>query len=337
MVGVVLYCFALNDWEWRLRRQIKRLDTSGLYEGADELYLLVSDIENSNEDLVKEIIADYPKYNLKHYTYNNCEAEALSLVDDLCRQNDDYKVLYFHTKGVFNKYKNFLTKEIDELKVNGVNSWVEMMEYFVVDKWRVCVQKLDTYDTVGVANNGNWWWGNFWWTKSSHVKKNTVFRDFYGGSRWHCEGWLHDANSDKENIKYYEMYKYTFDGHYTIIPSYLYNGEDISGIEFDIIDAKFGYFLEQRDEGRGLMTEEDKVFDVTEQIKDSVKKTNYKRITNDWSKYDFDSEFSNRFGSTLFCTLQKTLRVRFRTNIDPENEYVISSFMYHFLNIGYKE
>lgn len=336
MIGVVLYCFAIDDWEPRFRRQIKRIYDSGLYENANDLWVIFSDIENNNKNILDEILSPFQKIKVGYNTVNHAESIALSKVDELCRQNEDYKVLYFHTKGVFNKYKNFISKNIDDLKVRGVNSWVEMMEFFLVDNWKICVEKLNDYDTVGVTNNQNWWWGNFWWTKSSHVRKNIPIKSYYGGSRWQCEGWLHDANSDKENIKLYEFYKFYFDGHYTVIPKYFYDGTDISDIKIEILDAYFGYYAEQRDEGRGLLSFEDKLVDVTDELRDSVESTNYKRIRNDWGKYNLETKFLNIHGQTFMSTLPKTLRVRFKTNLDPENEYIVSCFMYFNLDIGYK-
>lgn len=338
MIAVVLYCYSINDWEERFKRQIERVKSSGLYDGADEIYVYISDPLNNSEEKIKNILLNYPKIILHYTTINHGEGyRAICKVDELGKQNDNYKILYFHTKGVFNKYKNFVNQEIDDLKVKSVNCWVEMMEYFLIDNWKTCVDKLDEYDTVGVTCNGNWWWGNFWWTKSSHLKKNIPMSDFYGGSRWQAEDWLHGANNDKQNIKPYEFYKFYFDGHYSIIPKYFYDGTDISNIKINIIDAKFGYFSEQKDEGRGIQNEENKIFDVTEQIRNSVAAFDYKRIRNDWSKYDFDSIFYKTFGHTLHCTLTKSLRIKFNTNIDSENEYVVTSFLYQLLDVGYKK
>lgn len=336
MIGVVLYCFVIDDWEKRFTRQISRLKSSDLYDNADDIYVVISDVNNNKKEYIEDILKEYPKIKMMYHIHNRAESLALMVVDDLCRSNQDYKVFYFHSKGVFNKYKNFVSKEIDPLKVSGVDCWVEMMEYFLLDNWKTCVQKLESYDTVGVTNNQNWWWGNFWWTKSSHIKKNIPIKDYYGGSRWQCEGWLHDSNSDKESIKKYEFFNFTYDPHYTVIPSYFYNGEDISDISINIIEAKFGYFSEQRDEGRGLLHDKDLILDVTEQILSSVENVDKKRILNDWNKFNLEVMFLENFGSTLASTLPKTLRIKFSTNVDPENTYIISSFFYHLLDIGYK-
>jgi hypothetical protein len=331
MIGVVLYCYTINDWQPRLLRQINRIHSSGLYDNADELHLVICDVENNKKELIESLIVGLPKIKLDYQTRNLAETPGLMKVDELCRNNDNCKVLYFHTKGVFNKFKDFGTMQVDELKVNGTNSWVEMMEFFLVDNWKKCVDKLDEYDTVGVTNNHNWWWGNFWWTKSSHVKKNVPIKDYYGGSRWSCEAWLHESNSEIHSIKPYEFYKFFFDAHYSTIPKYFYNGSNISDINIEIINAKFGYFSQQRDEGRGPQHDNDLFVDITEVVKDSIKIIDDEIYFFDYQKCDIEKLFVENFGHTFWCSLTKTLRIEFKTNIDPENQYVMN-----FINNNFK-
>lgn len=324
MVAVISYCFMINDWEEKLTNQIKRVYDSGLYESADELYLFVTDTTNTLKDKLDGIMFKYPKYIVEYTDINWGEGiMALRKVDELSRLRDDYKILYFHTKGVFNKYKNFDTKEISNLKFEGINNWVEMLEYFLIDNWEKCVKQLDEYDTVGVTNNSNWWWGNFWWTKSTHVQKNIPFNNYYGGSRWSCEAWLHDANNFKESIKLYEMFHFEWDPYYTVIPKYFYDGTNLSDLKIEIIDAKFGYFAEQRDEGRSLDVFEDKIMDVTELVKNiiTVDESKISLICNEHT-FKYDPAFN----------LPKSTRIKFKTNKD-NNEYVVTSFS-HIQNIN---
>jgi hypothetical protein len=319
MIAVISYCFMVNEWEEKLTNQIKRVYDSGLYESANELYLFVTDTTNTLKDKLDSIMSNYPKYIVEYTNTNFGEGiMALNKVDELCRLKDDYKILYFHTKGVFNKYKNFNTKEISDLKLDGVITWVEMLEYFLIDNWKECVAKLDDHDTVGVTNNGNWWWGNFWWTRSSYVQKNIPFNEYYNGSRWSCEAWLHESNNFKENIKPYEMFHFEWDPYYTVIPNYFYDGTSLSDLEIEIIDAKFGYFAEQRDEGTALGVIEDRLTDVTEIVKNI--------INDDKSKISIVCN-NETFNCDPSSGLPNSTRIKFKTNID-NNEYVITSFPY---------
>lgn len=316
MIIVVFYCYMLNDWEEKLKRQINRLVSSGLYDAAGELYLYVTDITGQQKSKVEELLANCPKIKLDYTTRNYGEAVlALSKVDELGKSGD-YKILYFHTKGVFNKYKNFQTKEINELKLRGVNCWVEMLEYYLIDNWKACVEKLDNYHTVGVGCYGGWWWGNFWWARSDHIKNNENFRDFHGGSRWRAEAWLHEANSKRNEIKFYEFNHFSYDNYYSVIPEYMYK----QNINFDveITKAELGYFGEQRDEGRPAPSNPSFV-DVTEETKKCLVKESNKWVVKT-RQVERLIQKDPAFG------FQKTLRVYFKTNIDPENEYIITSF-----------
>jgi hypothetical protein len=316
MIIVVFYCYMINDWEEKLKRQIQRLHKSGLYEAANEIYLYVSDISGELEKSVNDLLIDFPKIKLDYTTRNYGEGVlALSKVDELGKSGD-YKILYFHTKGVFNKYKNFETKEINELKIKGVSSWVEMLEYYLIDNWKTCVEKLDKYHTVGVGNYGGWWWGNFWWAKSDHIKNNQEFRDFHGGCRWRAEAWLHDSNKDKNQINYFELNHYSYDNYGSTIPEYFYK-KDLD-FEVDIIQAELGYFGEQRDEGRPAPSQK-MTTDVTNETKNCLLKEDNKWVIKT-RQVERSIKEDPAFG------FQKTLRVKFRTNIDPENEYVITSF-----------
>lgn len=324
MIKVVFYCYAINDWEHRLDRQIKRLVSSGLYDGAEDLYLFVTDPSQSQKDKVLNLIKDLPKIKLDYTEINYGEAVlALRKVDELGK-NEDHKILYFHTKGVFNKYKNFETKEIDEIKIKGVESWVEMMEHFLIDNWRLCECKLNDNDIVGVTCHGGWWWGNFWWVNSNHIKKIKEFDKHYNGSRWSTESWLHDACETREFTKTCELYRFTHDPHYSAIPKYFYDKTiDLQNINIFVTEAMYGWFAQQRDEGQGLKCSEIKLIDVTGRVKKLVEKNKLNINLHDVVCDLEDPAFG----------LDKQIRIKFKTNIDPENEYVISSYNFWKFNI----
>jgi hypothetical protein len=327
-VAVVLYCFAVNDWESRLTRQIKRLHTSGLYEGADELHLFISDVEDNKKELIKEMLKDSPKVSLNYTTRNWYEFEALVKVDEIARANENCKVLYFHTKGVWNKFKIYGVHDFDPLKEKAVNSWVEALEFFLIDNWKKCIEKLNEYDTVGVTNNVRWWWGNFWWANASHIRDN-VPMEAYVGTRWTAEGWLHEGHPDQD-IKFYEFYHFWFDPHYTIIPKYVYDGTvDAKHIKIDVIEAQYGYFAEQRDEGRGVtLFNENKVIDVTDKVRELVSEKKHNKFL---SLLTSDAYTGRELPEPVLGHLP-LVRIRYRTNIDPENEYTITS-LYDYINL----
>jgi hypothetical protein len=318
MIIVVLYCFMVDDWEIRLSGQLKRMKSSSLYEESNEIHLVVTDINNNQKDKIDSLLSEYQKIRLDYTTRNWYEGHALSKVDNIARTYDDCKILYFHTKGVSNKYKDLISNDYYNLKVEGIKCWKELMEYFLIDNWKDCIKKLDEYDTVGVNNVNNWWWGNFWWSNSKHIKNNKPFNEYFTGSRWGCESWLHESNYNIENIKYYQFYPFNYDPYYSILPKYFYDGTNISDIKIKVLDAKFGYFAEQRDEGRGLSENKDNVIDVTNKTIELLKLSDNKEFN--FNPNDLLIDNHQYHGN------DKSIRILFKTNIDPEKTYTLTSF-----------
>lgn len=276
-IGIVYYGVLINDWEAHLIKHVERTVQSGLYEASDVFYISVVDFSNKMDRLTL-IMQKYPKLTLDYHTeivpgssdrslLNVGEYWGVKMIDTLGKNNDDMALLYFHSKGVVNKWKNFKTKEFSERRTKCVADWVECMVYFLIDRWEECVEKLETNDTVGVTNVNRWWWGNFWWTKSSHIKKNT---EFPARDRWYSEAWLHEGRTDgAPAIKFYEWWHWQFDPFFTDHPRFLYDGTYSSADKKIVIHkAEYGYQSHQRDEGYDYVDE--CLTDVTDIVRNKL-------------------------------------------------------------------
>jgi hypothetical protein len=94
------------------------------------------------------------------------ELPTLKLMHDYCKDNQNTKVLYLHTKGV--SYSNKLDGYIHLIH------WIEMMLYFMCEKSEDCLRALNTHDTVGCNFSEKpmpHYSGNFWWATSKHLSK----------------------------------------------------------------------------------------------------------------------------------------------------------------------
>lgn len=87
---------------------------------------------------------------------NIFEGQTLKFLYDRCKQKDMY-VLYFHSKGTFNS------------KIS-VNNWREILEYFLLNKWKDCVKLLYDSDVVSVKDKYKNVSGNFFWADSSYIQ-----------------------------------------------------------------------------------------------------------------------------------------------------------------------
>ena len=86
--------------------------------------------------------------------------------------NENVNILYIHTKGVCYNSTHYL--------YNHVNDWIDMMLYFLVEKYDICLDILNNdYDTIG-CNYSNCiinekeitpphYSGNFWWSNTNYI------------------------------------------------------------------------------------------------------------------------------------------------------------------------
>ena len=203
------------------QQQIHRLYASGLMEAADYIHFGV----NGDQELFNVPSKAKVVYNPKEYW--GTEKPTLLALNDFCKENPDYKVLYFHTKG---STKNELS----------VQSWRFMMEYFTIDKWKDCIQYLNEYTCVGchlgtigpsicadgslIPNDKTYaYMGNFWWANASYI--NTIKSRYMDSDcRMEKERWIGDSDS--------------------CYPKTLYNNSDFDENPFEFNNYSY-YFREE--------------------------------------------------------------------------------------------
>lgn len=181
--------------------QVHRLYSSGLIDAADHIHFGV----NGDQELFNVPEKAIVKRNVNWKE----ETETLLSLKEFAEKNPDYRVLYLHTKGAS---KNTLNSQ----------SYRLMMEYFVIDKWKECVEHLDNYDCVGQTwiINGDTVWsdgsvtpntknighfsGNFWWANTSYINK-LDHEYLETGYRLDREFWIGTG----ENYKQKSLYQWT--------------------------------------------------------------------------------------------------------------------------------
>jgi hypothetical protein len=242
MIAVVYYVYCVGNWKAVVTEQLNRLRISELYDSADALYLIATDSAKLNREALSACIENHPKIKLEYGTENSYEYPGIKKVYDIGKENKDAKILYFHAKGVSNTYKSLSTGEQSAEKVKNILAWRKCLEYFMIDKWRECIDKLNEFDNVGVSCTNGWFYGNFWWTKSSHIEKT---QPPIKTSRWYYEAWLNTGVSAKN----YEFYHFDFSTYLCPIREFFYiKTKDKRDLEF--IAAEYGTSDIQIDEGR---------------------------------------------------------------------------------------
>jgi len=165
-IAIFYHIFQSGMSAFIYQQQIHRLYTTELIDAADYIHIGVNG--------EKELFNVPEKAKVVYNTNWKEETETLVALKNFAYENPDYKILYFHMKGA--------SKE-----TLVANSWRLMMEYFVIDKWKECIEYLNDYDCVGQTfnplgttiwsdgrttdNNGlGCYHGNFWWANASYVQ-----------------------------------------------------------------------------------------------------------------------------------------------------------------------
>lgn len=147
-----------------MSEQLSRLSEHELLETAETVFMCTNGNELNFYD-AQNVMSEYRNVRFIH-TSNRTdlwEFPTLDLVKRNCEAADEeYNIFYFHLKG------------LSRLGDNRVTDWRRFMEYWMIDHWRDCVEKLESgYDLVGTNIIEQPWLhssGNFWWSKSSYIK-----------------------------------------------------------------------------------------------------------------------------------------------------------------------
>ena len=203
-IAIFYHTFQAGITAFIYQQQIHRLYASGLVKEADYIHIGVNgDQEMFNVPSKAKVV--YNK-NLKE------ETDTLVALKDFAYKNPDYKILYFHLKG-------------GSKQTLIADSWRLMMEYFVIDRWKECIEYLDDYDCVGqtfkplgptlwsdgstTENTGlGCFCGNFWWANASYIQTldhkylETDYRfdrEFWIGTNPNCKAKsLQECGEDEE-------------------------------------------------------------------------------------------------------------------------------------------
>ena len=158
---VYIHVCCINNWRDIISKFLIDIKDSGLYE---KITKIKCNILTDNNDNLSDIIFHDAKIEI--IGINNdiglYEQSTLNLLYEHAL-NDDFKVLYIHTKGVKHNNTNIC-----------VTDWVKYLCYFNIYKHEICMNELENYDVVGVNLQELpelHYSGNFWWSTSNYIRK----------------------------------------------------------------------------------------------------------------------------------------------------------------------
>lgn len=197
----------MSFWKSIVKQQMNIITKSRLREICDNIFICFL----GNKQSIQWILNDKIKLichstNLLHF-----ERLCLQTLKEQCKNYDDRtKILYIHSKGV---------SKISAFRHN-IMLWRQYMEYFLIERYKECLQYLDEgYDTVGLnlLNGGNdykidkenhkWHYsGNFWWSVASHLRRIPDIPDIpmnKNNAYWLCERWILQPLPDMKVLELY--------------------------------------------------------------------------------------------------------------------------------------
>lgn len=156
-LAVFYHLYQYGDWQNLLAEQSQLLIDSGLVKACEFIHVGVSG---------NNVPKSFDKFKfVKNEEPWTEETPTLSALKNFCIQNEDYSVLYMHTKGITQP-------------MQSTYDWRKIMEYFCIEKWQDAVQKLEKHDAVGCLYMDHCYYGyfphfsgNFWWANASYVNR----------------------------------------------------------------------------------------------------------------------------------------------------------------------
>jgi GR25 family glycosyltransferase involved in LPS biosynthesis/tetratricopeptide (TPR) repeat protein len=93
------------------------------------------------------------------------EVPTINKIRDFSREHKNCEILYLHTKGTGHSKDS-----------QNINDWIDMMLYFLIERWPVAVNALKDHDVAG-CNYHTYdscrapphFSGNFWWAKTDYL------------------------------------------------------------------------------------------------------------------------------------------------------------------------
>ena len=202
-----------TDWHPRLLATYNKIKKAKLLYVIDEFIINI----NTPDYIEKK---DLPELEGVTYTFDSddpgSEKDTLNkLWEKAQKSSSNGAILYLHSKGV--------TRGPHA----GVRDWVECMEYFLIENWIHCLEKLKKYDTVGcnltISNDGlidPHYSGNFWWANVEYLKRHHKINISTSYTRAYSEYWL----LDNKDVNPFSMYNSNINHYSETLPREKYEG-----------------------------------------------------------------------------------------------------------------
>lgn len=215
-----IHVCTMGNWKEILSGMYSKVVESGLIHHLTAINVSICGKEK--EDVLS--ILDHSKVNIIVQTEDTSQFEriCLSKIHEKS-MSEDCNICYMHTKGV--------TKAGNQ----KVKDWVDLMLYFMIEKFNLCIDGLKEHDTVGIMLNmvppkymhtcsltdpsmSAHYSGNFWWARSEYIR--TLISKI-GNAYIDPELWIASGTS----MKMLSLWQTSVDHYIDVYPKKLYEGK----------------------------------------------------------------------------------------------------------------
>ncbi len=165
-LNVFYHLFCVNNGLEIFLNSYKKMENYNLLENVDNVF--VNCVGKKQKEFSKEIKnLNKVKINLGKNDKN--ESETINMLRDFSIDNNGYS-LYLHAKGAWRSKQS---------NVNPVciQSLVDCLEFFVIEKYYHCVKLLEKNKSCGPVRcinyknnkNSGHYGGNFWWARNDYI------------------------------------------------------------------------------------------------------------------------------------------------------------------------
>lgn len=225
-IHIFIHVCCIENWIEILTEQLNLIKNTGLYDIIEKIHFgILGELSNIQLNIFND-----PKYEILYIDKNIYlyEVHTINNIKLFCENYnmEEVYILYIHTKGVRRAGNDIIIK-----------SWRNMMEYFLIEKYKECLSNLDNYDTLGnnvinsrcvlpekaSINTKHFFHysGNFWWSKKSYIDKLKYLPVDYSinsSTRFKSENWILSNYPNcnvgyifQDNTNTHPYYRYVFD------------------------------------------------------------------------------------------------------------------------------
>lgn len=162
-LNIFYHLLCVNDGVKRFKKTYDKIKKYKLLGSIEKIF--VNCVGEQQCEFSKSI-SHLPKVEVILGKNDKNESETINLMRKFAIDNGGYS-LYLHAKGVWRSHEPNVCNEC-------VNSYVDFMEFFLIEKYYHCVELLKEYKSCGCAlskgrHASPHYAGNFWWAQNKYI------------------------------------------------------------------------------------------------------------------------------------------------------------------------